>query len=253
MKIEIEEIDSCRKRLSISADAEEIAIDLNDVTEEFAKTCRVPGFRPGKAPLKMVERRYGAEIAREAEDRIVERLCRVAAQERGLKLAAVIDFSDVSIDRKTGASFSVVVDALPDFELPDYRKIPLTKDRTDETDLKDEISAFLLEKTPFDPPRSLVELELSQSEEEGEGEEAEKRAEERVRLMIMLRKIAGIEGIEVEEADLDSRIEAMAGEYDLTPARLRTDLEAKGSLQRLSTFLSAEKTLDFLLRANSRT
>ena len=53
----------------------------------------------------------------------MERLCRVAAKERGLKLAAVIEFSDVSIDRKKGASFSVVVDAMPDFELPDYRKI----------------------------------------------------------------------------------------------------------------------------------
>jgi FKBP-type peptidyl-prolyl cis-trans isomerase (trigger factor) len=252
MKIDIEDIDSCRRRLDISAEAEEIAIDLDDVTEEFAKTSRVPGFRPGKAPLKMVERRYGAEIARQAEDRIVERLCRVAAKERGLKLAAVIDFSDVTIDRKTGASFSVVVDALPDFELPDYRKIPLIKDRTDETGLKDEISAFLLDKTSFDPPRSLVELELAQSEEKGEGEEeeAEKKAKERVRLMIMLRKIAGIEEIEVEENDLDNRIESMAGEYDLTPAQLRADLEEKGSLQRLGSFLLAEKTLDFLLDLN---
>ena len=252
MKIEIEDIDSCRKQLKIAAEAEEIELDLEDVTEEFAKTSRVPGFRPGKAPLKMVERRYGAEIVRQAEDRIVERLCRVAAQERGLKLATVIEFSDVTIDRKTGASFSVVVDAMPDFDLPDYRKIPITKDRTDETGLKDVISAFLLEKTPFDPPRSLVELELVRSEEQGEGEkeEVEKNAKERVRLMIMLRKIAGIEGIEVEENDLDNRIEAMAGEYDLTPAQLRADLEEKGSLQRLGSFLLAEKTLDFLLSLN---
>ena len=252
MKIEIEDIDLCRRRMEISAEAEEIALDLEDVTEEFAKTSRVPGFRPGKAPLKLVERRYGTEIVREAEDRIVERLCRVAAKERGLKLAAVIEFSEISIDRKTGASFSVVVDAMPDFELPDYRKIPLTKDQGDETGLKDEISAFLLEKTPFEPPRSLVELELAQAEEE-EGEEAEKNAKERVRLMIMLRKIAELEGIEVDDNDLDSRIKSMAGEHHLTPAQLRADLEEKGSLQRLSAFLLAEKTLDFILGANPRT
>jgi len=238
--------------MEISAEAEEIALDLEDVTEEFAKTSRVPGFRPGKAPLKLVERRYGTEIVREAEDRIVERLCRVAAKERGLKLAAVIEFSEISIDRKTGASFSVVVDAMPDFELPDYRKIPLTKDQGDETGPKDEISAFLLEKTPFEPPRSLVELELAQAEEE-EGEEAEKNAKERVRLMIMLRKIAELEGIEVDDNDLDSRIKSMAGEHHLTPAQLRADLEEKGSLQRLSAFLLAEKTLDFILGANPRT
>ncbi|MEA1928764.1 MAG: hypothetical protein U9N73_11210, partial [Candidatus Auribacterota bacterium] len=165
----------------------------------------------------------------------------------------VIEFSDVSIDRKEGAGFSAVVDIMPDFELSDYRNIPMTKDRNDETGRKDEISAFLLEKTPFDPPRSLVELELAQAEEAGGGEEAEKNAEERVRLMIMLRKIAVIEGIEVEEDDLNSRIEAMAGEYDLTPAQLRADLEEKGSLQRLSAFLLAEKTLDFLLGLNLRT
>jgi len=252
MKIEIEDIDLCRRRMEISAEAEEIALDLEDVTEEFAKTSRVPGFRPGKAPLKLVERRYETEIVREAEDRIVERLCRVAAKERGLKLAAVIEFSEISIDRKTGASFSVVVDAMPDFELPDYRKIPLTKDQGDETGPKDEISAFLLEKTPFEPPRSLVELELAQAEEE-EGEEAEKNAKERVRLMIMLRKIAELEGIEVDDNDLDSRIKSMAGEHHLTPAQLRADLEEKGSLQRLSAFLLAEKTLDFILGANPRT
>jgi len=253
MKIEIEDIDSCRRQLKIAAEAEEIELDLEDVTEEFARSARVPGFRPGKAPLKLIERRFRAEITRQAEDRIVERLCRVAAKERGLKLAAVIEFSEISIDRKTGASFTVVADIMPDFELPEYRKIPLTKDQSDETGLKDEISAFLLEKTPFDPPRSLVELELAQSEEGGEGEAARKRAKERVCLMIMLRKIAGMEGIEVDDDVLDSRIETMAGEYHLTPAQLRADLEEKGSLQRLSAFLLAEKTLDFLLGLNLRT
>ena len=56
-------------------------------------------------------------------------------------------------------------------------------------------------------------------------------------------EIAGVEGIEVEENDIENRIEAMAGVHNLTPAQLRADLEEKGSLQRLGAFLLAEKTL----------
>ncbi len=101
--------------------------------------------------------------------------------------------------------------------------------------------------------RKLEEIRVEQTDDlDPPSEAAENNAKERVRLMLILKKIAGIEGIEVDDDALDSRIETMAGEYHLTPAQLRADLEEKGSLQRLSAFLLAEKTLDFLLRANHR-
>ena len=65
--------------------------------------------------------------------------------------------------------------------------------------------------------------------------------------MLILKRIAREEGIEVEEADVDRRIEEKAAEFGARPETLRADLEQGGGRARLKDLLLAENVLGYLL------
>jgi len=133
--------------------------------------------------------------------------------------------------------------------------------------LRGEIGSFLLGKVNFDLPESVVEHEknmavrsiVSRSAMSGATREqieerrddildaATRSSTERVKLSYILGRIADAEDIRVEDSEMDERIRDLAPRYQMTPERLRTDLEKKGSLESFRDDVRAEKTLDFLL------
>jgi len=107
----------------------------------------------------------------------------------------------------------------------------------------------------FTVPDELVRAEL---ESDGSSivtyESAEwKAATDRVRLMLILKKIAGKEGIEVTEADVERRIKDKAAEFGTDPDTLRTELEKGGGRQRLKDMLLAESTLEYITEKSQET
>ncbi len=73
MKIEIKEIDASWRELTVTVEAEEAIKDYHIVVNQYKNRVRVPGFRPGKAPLRMVEQLFGKQfkeefILKKAED-----------------------------------------------------------------------------------------------------------------------------------------------------------------------------------------
>ena len=104
----------------------------------------------------------------------------------------------------------------------------------------------MLANTQLEVPESMVDYELNFSDESEEND-PRKAAEERVKLLLILKKIAETEGIEVESAVVDERIDAMAVEYGLTVNQLRANLEQNNSMPRIKSFLIAEHTIAYLL------
>ncbi|OGV69051.1 MAG: trigger factor [Lentisphaerae bacterium RIFOXYA12_FULL_48_11] len=134
--------------------------------------------------------------------------------------------------------------------------------------LKEEIAKSLLEKTDFDLPKSVVDNETAATArsiveriamqgatreqiEQRRGDilgEATKTSTERVRLSYILSAIADEEKIEVQDAEVDSRIEAMAVRYGMSPDRFRAEIEKREGVDKLKSDIRSEKTLDFLLQ-----
>ena len=81
----------------------------------------------------------------------------------------------------------------------------------------------------------------------GPGSEPWQAAAQRVKLMLILKRIAREEGIEVEEADVDRRIEEKAAEFGTKADILRAELEQGSGRPRLKDLLLAESVLDYLL------
>ena len=110
----------------------------------------------------------------------------------------------------------------------------------------------MLERVPFDVPADLVrqELRVDRLEESAPGSDAWIAAAERIRLLVILKRIARQEGIEVDERDVTRRLAEKAREFGTTVKALQAELAEGGGMARLQDMLLAESTLDYLLEAN---
>jgi trigger factor len=129
MKVRTENAGGCRRILQVEVGPDGVSEAYGAVLESFRRVASIPGFRPGKAPAVLVQRRFAREIGEEARDRLLPRLYRDALAAEKLDVAAVADVSDVRLDPASGMSFRVVLDVVPEIKLPKYRKITL-KDET---------------------------------------------------------------------------------------------------------------------------
>jgi trigger factor len=148
MNIAIEEISSLRRRLRIEVPADRVTAAFSKTANEFQKIASIRGFRPGKAPLALVEKRYAKDIEEEVRRRIIPEAFREAVRSKKLDIVHVPAVEDIQ-EAQPGStfSFSVVVDLAPDFKLPEYKGIPVKKADVSVTDADvDEVLQRLLDR-----------------------------------------------------------------------------------------------------------
>lgn len=227
----------------MTASSTEVQQDADAVMDEY-RCENVPGFRRGKAPPAIIRQRYRRQIEEAVGNRAATRLFREALEERGVKRVGPAGFTAIDLNADGSLTFSVEFDEEPEIELPDFKAFRPSEIATDDEGKKDELSEFLLANTSVDLPESLVEQEIEHGEP---GEDDRAAAENRAKLLLILRAIARTEGIEVDDQDVDDRIESMAGAHGTTAEALRAELTQKQGLERIRLFLLAERTMDYIL------
>jgi len=143
--------------------------------------------------------------------------------------------------------------------------------QSEKSNQRDQIARFLIDKTQFEIPQSVVEEEtklavrgiVQDIARRGATEQqiteqkdsiistATHTSTERVKISYILSRIAEQEGIETEDVEVDKRIEAMAGRYGMAPEALREELNKRNSIEGLRSEIRAEKAMDFL-HANAK-
>ncbi len=135
VNIKIEDINDTRKKILVAVEASEVDKERASVVRDIAKVVRIPGFRPGKAPLPMVEKRYSREIQDELNKKLLSESYRQGLKETKVEPVKLLNVSGGEI--KTGENNELVfeLDIRPDFTLPNYTGLELTR-QSDE--VKDE-------------------------------------------------------------------------------------------------------------------
>ena len=128
MRVQVEKAGGCRRDVSIEVPADAVASEYSDIVKSYAKVARIAGFRRGKAPVDVVERRFAKEIVEDAKDRLVPRFYREAVENEGIEPVAVIGVRDVKLEKESGLAFVATIDVAPTFKLPKYKKIPLRRE-----------------------------------------------------------------------------------------------------------------------------
>ncbi|MBI2437453.1 MAG: trigger factor [Lentisphaerae bacterium] len=128
MKVKVEKAGPCRKILEVIVPAETVEAEYKTALAAFVKSARVPGFRPGRSPPALVERRYAREIDESVRDALVARTYPEALKRATLDPVAVLDLN-VTLKRNEDATYKVTLDVPPEFKLPKYKGISLKQNQ----------------------------------------------------------------------------------------------------------------------------
>ena len=167
-------------------------------------------------------------------------------KEGGLEVLGQAEVEEIECGK--GRDFSAMVRfyPMPEFDLPDLNT--LLNGESDK-DPRDRISLRLLELVSFDLQDGFVKDELALDGEVGvdSGNAKWKTAADRISMMLILKKIASQEGVEIEQRDVDNRIAKKAKEFGASIKELQAVVSQGGCRQRLKDVLLAESTLEYLV------
>ncbi len=244
MEVKVIFEEELEKELLISVPWEMIQVDYDDLLKPYSKL-QVKGFRSGKSPIGLIESHFAQQIKNDLLTIASTRLCRKALKEKNMISGTPIEVSDSLLQKNEYLEFKASFIEMPVFELPDYTNLNLQSDN--KNDMLDEISRKLLDDTNIALHPSFIENELEYSEGDINDEIEKGNAEARVKLMMILKKIALKDQIEVDEKDIEDRIKVVAAENDVTPEELKKYLIENKGLSRFADSLLAEMVFDYII------
>jgi trigger factor len=104
------------------------------ITKDYQKQASLPGFRPGKAPRDMVAKKYEADIADEAKRRLIGDNYRKALEEKKISAIGYPDIEEIQFGRGQNLQFAATIETAPEFELPEYKGLPVKREIKSVTD-----------------------------------------------------------------------------------------------------------------------
>jgi trigger factor len=125
MKVEVETQPGSVSMLQIELPPEEVSKEWDAIANSFARFAKIPGYRPGKAPRAVIEKRFRKEIHDELTKKLVSRGYHDAIEQKQLRVVSLTNVEDVQFGDDKSMRFRATVVTAPDFELPEYRNIPV--------------------------------------------------------------------------------------------------------------------------------
>ena len=125
---------TCRRELDLEIPAEEVSKAMERVAKDFAKIARVPGFRPGKAPVSLIRRRFADDIKGEVLQDLVPKRVGQAVSEQKLTPVSQPQVEKLDFTEGQPLKFKAVFEVLPEFDLGNYKGLQIEMPAMDITD-----------------------------------------------------------------------------------------------------------------------
>ena len=124
MKTETKKMDKCQVELAVTLDAAEAKACIKEVERAFVKEARLPGFRPGKAPVDVIRRQFGDQMKEETTRTMVRRHYSDAVKAEKIDEVSLADVKD-AVCGEDGGAFTAVVEVKPVFKTPSYKGLKI--------------------------------------------------------------------------------------------------------------------------------
>jgi trigger factor len=141
MKVQIEKKPESVSTLKIELPPDEVSKEWDAIANNFARFAKIPGYRPGKAPRAVVDKRFRKEIQEELIQKLVAKCYREAVEQKKLRVASLTNVDEVHVGDDKSMRFQATVVMSPEFKLPNYKNISVELPDTKVTD--QEIDATL--------------------------------------------------------------------------------------------------------------
>ncbi|MFT3931351.1 MAG: trigger factor [Spongiibacteraceae bacterium] len=127
MQVSLETTSALERRLTIGVPAERVENEINARLQRAAQQVRIPGFRPGKVPMKIVRQRFGEGVRQEVLGEVLNQTFAEAIQQQQLKPAGRPSIQPKSLEEGKDLEYIATFEVFPDIVLADYSVIEVVK------------------------------------------------------------------------------------------------------------------------------
>jgi len=141
MKVNVESLSNTEMKVEVFIPKEEVTGKIEEVFKELERDAKIKGFRPGKAPRRVIEAAYGSYIFEEVSSRLVSQSFEKALEEVSVIPISRPRITKDKIERDKEFHYTAVFEVIPEFEVKDYTGIELKKEKRE---VKEEDLALVL-------------------------------------------------------------------------------------------------------------
>ncbi len=203
--VTVSEAGPCKKKIEIEIPEQKIRDYLDKKYQDLRKVAEVPGFRKGRAPLRLIEKRFGSDITNQTKLELIVEAAEAAIKDNKLETLGDPDIDHEKIEMpETGPmKFDFEVEIRPEFELPDLEGITLSKPKAEVTDQMVDEQLLMLRRRagvwapkdkPAEPDDQIIADAVLTIEDQHE-------RDKRDNIEITVRKTAFVAGIPIEDFD----------------------------------------------------
>ena len=127
MKADLVDVNETRKNLKIEIPSDVVDAEIDRVARDYSRKARIPGFRPGKAPARVIKQRFKDQILHDVAHDLVPRAVDEALRERGVEPVDTPDILDVLVEEGQAMTFTASFDTVPAFDVGVYETLSLNR------------------------------------------------------------------------------------------------------------------------------
>lgn len=135
MATAVETLSNLERRITVKVPVEPLQKEMSTRFQRLTRTAKVPGFRPGKAPLKMIEQQYGPQVKEEVFAEAIETSFGQAIQENKLRVIGMPNIQHKPLNQvHEEFEYTATFEVFPEVTLGDFKAVSIEKPEAQITD-----------------------------------------------------------------------------------------------------------------------
>jgi trigger factor len=127
MKVELTDVSETKKTLTVEVPSEVVDTEISRITLGYARAARIPGFRPGKAPVQVVRKRFREQILHDVAHDLVPRVVGDALRDRNVQPVDTPKVRDLQLEEGQPLTFSAAVEVAPHVDAGDLATLTVNR------------------------------------------------------------------------------------------------------------------------------
>src|SRR5262245_15545976 len=153
MKTEFIDVSDTRKNLVVEIPSTVVDAEIDKVSRDYSRAARIPGFRPGKVPAKVVRQRFRDQILHDVAHGLIPRAVDEALRLRGVEPVDTPDIKDVVVEEGQPLKFTASFETVPPIDPGEYSRITLRRKtpHVEDSSVDDALSRLPHRASRYDP------------------------------------------------------------------------------------------------------
>ena len=127
MQVSVESVNNIERKVTIGIPAERVETEVNKRLQKASQTARSDGVRPGKVPMKVIKRRYGAGVRQEVVSEVMRETLYEALQQEQLNPAGQPAIEATTVEPGKDLEYTATFEVFPEINLGDLASLKVEK------------------------------------------------------------------------------------------------------------------------------